>query len=136
MTASPEQVARFRRLHESGCFVMPNPWDAGSARALAEMGFQALATTSSGFAWSTGHADNTVGLDLTLKHLRLIAAAVDVPVNADFQSGYATRPEDVAANVALAVETGVASRCSSSGSRSSASGRRGRRSTRPAAASC
>lgn len=108
MTASPEQVARFRRLHESGCFVMPNPWDAGSARALAEMGFQALATTSSGFAWSTGHADNTVGLDLTLKHLRLIAAAVDVPVNADFQSGYATRPEDVAANVALAVETGVA----------------------------
>jgi 2-methylisocitrate lyase-like PEP mutase family enzyme len=108
MTANPERAAEFRRLHESGCLVMPNPWDAGSARALAGMGFRALATTSSGFAWTNGHADNTIGLDLTLKHLRLIAAAVDVPVNADFQNGYATRPQDVAANVALAVETGVA----------------------------
>lgn len=103
-----ERVAEFRRLHRSGCFVMPNPWDAGSARALAGMGFPALATTSSGFAWTTGHADNTVGLEPTLEHLRLIAAAVDVPVNADFQNGYATRPEDVAATVTRAVRTGVA----------------------------
>ncbi|MCA0295289.1 MAG: isocitrate lyase/phosphoenolpyruvate mutase family protein [Actinobacteria bacterium] len=108
MVTSHERVAEFRRLHESGCFVMPNPWDEGSGRALAGMGFPALATTSSGFAWTTAHADNTIGLDLTLKHLRLIAAAVDVPVNADFQNGFASSPDGVAANVALAVQTGVA----------------------------
>ncbi len=108
MVTSAERVAEFRRLHESDCFVMPNPWDAGSARALAGLGFSALATTSSGFAWTTGHADNTVSLERTLEHLRLVAAAVDVPVNADYQSGYATRAEDVATNVKRAVQTGVA----------------------------
>ena len=93
MVASADKTAEFRRLHASGCFVMPNPWDAGSARALAGMGFKALATTSSGFAWTTGRPDNTVGLDETLAHLRLIAAAVDLPVNADFQNGFAAEPE-------------------------------------------
>jgi 2-methylisocitrate lyase-like PEP mutase family enzyme len=103
-----DRVAEFRRLHDSGCFVMPNPWDAGSARALAAMGFEALATTSSGFAWSTGRPDNSVGLTDTLAHLRVVAAAVDLPVNADFQNGFAAEPEAVAANVGLAVRTGVA----------------------------
>lgn len=108
MTTLAERTAEFRKLHASGCFVIPNPWDRGSARLLASMGFKALATTSSGFAWSTGRADNTVGLEETLAHLRLIAGAVDLPVNADFQNGYATAPEDVAANVGQAVQTGVA----------------------------
>ena len=108
MIASADRIAEFRRLHESGCFVMPNPWDAGSARALALMGFRALASTSAGFAWSSGRPDNTVGLDETLAHLRLITAAVDLPVNADLQNGYAAEPEGVAANVGLAVQTGVA----------------------------
>lgn len=108
MTTSEGRTARFRDLHSSGCFVMPNPWDVGSARALAAMGFSALATTSSGFAWSVGQPDNTLGLEPTLAHLRLIAAAVDLPVNADFQNGYAARPDEVKANVRLAVRTGVA----------------------------
>jgi len=108
MVAGADRVAEFRRLHASGCFVMPNPWDAGSARALAAMGFAALATTSSGFAWTTGRPDNTLGRDETLAHLRLISAAVGLPVNADFQNGFATEPDGVATNVALAVQTGVA----------------------------
>jgi len=108
MNASTDRTAEFRRLHESGCFVMPNPWDVGSARALATMGFKALATTSAGFAWAVGRADNSVGLEQTLDHLRSIAAAVSQPVNADFQDGYATEPEGVAENVGLAVQTGVA----------------------------
>ena len=108
MTATVGRSAEFHRLHASGCFVMPNPWDVGSARALAGMGFKALATTSSGFAWSTGRPDNTVGLAETLAHLSLIAAAVDLPVNADFQNGFAVEPEGVAANVDRAVQTGVA----------------------------
>jgi 2-methylisocitrate lyase-like PEP mutase family enzyme len=95
-------------LHASGCFVMPNPWDVGSARALATMGFKALATTSAGFAWTSGRPDNVVGLDQTLAHLREIAACVDLPVNADFQNGFATEPAEVAENVGLAVQTGVA----------------------------
>lgn len=108
MSDGAGRTAAFRRLHESGCFVMPNPWDAGSARALASLGFPALATTSAGFAWSTGRPDNSVGLDETLVHLRLIVNAVDLPVNADFQDGYALEPEAVATNVGLAVRTGVA----------------------------
>ena len=108
MTTSADRTAEFRRLHASGCFVMPNPWDVGSARVLATMGFPALATTSLGFAWSIGQADNNVGLEETLAHLRAISAAVDLPVNADFQGGFATEPEGVAANVGLAVHTGVA----------------------------
>ena len=102
------RIAEFRRLHESGCFVMPNPWDAGSARALAGMGFTALATTSAGFAWSVGRPDNSIGREETLAHLRVIAGAVDLPVNADFQGGFAADPEGVAASVGLAVQTGVA----------------------------
>jgi methylisocitrate lyase len=113
MDASASRVAEFRRLHESGCFVMPNPWDPGSARALAGMGFPALATTSAGFAWSTGRADNSVGLEETLEHLRLIVDAVNVPVNADFQGGYATEPDGVATNVGRAVKTGIARGCPS-----------------------
>jgi len=103
-----DQIAIFHRLHESGCFVMPNPWDVGSARVLEQMGFPALATTSSGMAWSMGRADNAVALDQALGLLRAIASAVRVPVNADVEGGYAVQPGDVEANVARAVETGVA----------------------------
>lgn len=98
----------FRRLHESGCFVIPNPWDPGSARMLASLGFPALATTSSGFAWSVGRSDNHVPLDDMLAHLAAIAAAVDLPVNADFEGGFAVAPEAVAANVTRAASTGIA----------------------------
>lgn len=108
MNAGRDRIAEFRRLHASGCFVMPNPWDVGSARALAAMGFPALATTSAGFAWSMGQPDNRIGLDQTLAHLRTISAAVELPVNADFQNGFAAEPQDVAANVLLAAQTGVA----------------------------
>jgi 2-methylisocitrate lyase-like PEP mutase family enzyme len=87
---------------------MPNPWDVGSARALEQMGFKALATTSAGFAWTLGRADNGVRLEEMLEHLRLIAGAVTVPVNADFEGGFAVEPEQVAANVTLAAQTGIA----------------------------
>jgi 2-methylisocitrate lyase-like PEP mutase family enzyme len=103
-----ERVAAFHQLHETGCFVMPNPWDAGSARALEQMGFQALATTSAGLAWASGRADDAVTLDLALEHLRVIAEAVSVPVNADFQGAYAVDPQRVAEHVVLATETGIA----------------------------
>jgi len=108
MTDGTIRVGRFRALHASGCFVMPNPWDAGSARLLAGLGFPALATTSAGMAWALGRRDNDVGLDDVLAHLRAIVAAVDVPVNADFEGGFAVAPEGVAANVARAAATGVA----------------------------
>ena len=98
----------FRKLHESGCFVIPNPWDAGSARALAQLGFKALATTSSGFAWSLGRPDNGVTLDEALAHFRAIVDAVDLPINADFEGGFAIEPSGVAANVARAITTGIA----------------------------
>ena len=107
MNGQTERVAAFHRLHKSGCFVMPNPWDAGSARALERLGFPALATTSAGFAWTLGRADNEVTLDQMLEHLRAVVDAVDVPVNADFEGGFAVDPEQVAAHVALAVGTGV-----------------------------
>ena len=103
-----QRIAEFHRLHASGCFVMPNPWDAGSARALEQMGFKALATTSAGFAWTLGRADNNVTLEEALEHLRVVAAAVEVPVNADFEGGYAVDPDGVAANVKRAAETGIA----------------------------
>ena len=103
-----EKRVRFRQLHESGCFVIPNPWDIGSARYLASLGFPALATTSSGFAWSRGHSDNRVTLDEVLHHLEDMAAGVDVPLNADFEGGFAVEPAGVAANVRRAVATGVA----------------------------
>ena len=98
----------FRRLHESGCFVIPNPWDLGSARLLAGLGFRALATTSSGFAWSLGRPDNRVTLDEALAHLRAIAGGVELPVNADFEGGFAVEPAAVGANVMLATGTGIA----------------------------
>ena len=98
----------FRRLHESGCFVMPNPWDPGSARYLRHLGFQALATTSAGFAFSRGLPDGAVPRDSMLGNIADIVAAVDVPVNADFESGYAREPEAVAGNVQLCLETGIA----------------------------
>ncbi len=103
-----DRIATFHRLHAAGCFVMPNPWDAGSARALEQMGFPALATTSAGFAWTQGCPDNGTTLEQSLEHLREIASAVQVPVNADFEGGFAVEPERVAANVALAVATGIA----------------------------
>ena len=108
MDPDGDRVAAFRRLHSSGCFVMPNPWDAGSAKALERMGFEALATTSAGFAWTLGRADNQVTLPQTLEHLRVVVEAVPVPVNADFRGGFAVEPEGVKANVAAAVTTGIA----------------------------
>jgi methylisocitrate lyase len=108
MSTQQERVAEFRRLHESGCFVMPNPWDAGSARVLQRSGFPALATTSAGFAWTMGRADNHITLEQSLAHLQAMAQAVDVPVNADFEGGFAVDPEDVGRNVSQAVATGVA----------------------------
>lgn len=103
-----EKRAAFRALHESGCFILPNPWDAGSARYLQTLGFKALATTSSGFAWSIGHADNTLSRESVLTHLREMAEATDLPVNADFESGFGSSPAEVAESVKLAVDTGVA----------------------------
>ena len=100
--------AKFRALHQSGCFVIPNPWDVGSARLLQHLGFQALASTSSGHAWSKGCADYAVTRDEVLAHLTTLCAAVDLPVNADFEYGFAVQPQDVAANVRLAIETGIA----------------------------
>ena len=98
----------FRQLHESGCFVIPNPWDAGSARYLQSLGFKALATTSSGAAWRHAKADGQMSLDETLVHLREMVAATDLPVNADFEDGFAPDAAGVARNVRLAVQTGVA----------------------------
>ena len=103
-----DKRATFRKLHETGCFVLPNPWDVGSARALQHMGFKAIASTSAGFAWSIGKADNRVTLDDVCDHLTALCHAVDLPVNADFEGGFAHKPEKVAANVARAVTTGVA----------------------------
>jgi 2-methylisocitrate lyase-like PEP mutase family enzyme len=98
----------FQQLHSAGCFVIPNPWDVGSARYLQSLGFKALATTSSGFAWSRGHPDGALPREMVLAHLRDIVAATDVPVNADFESGFAPDAAGVAESVHLAVETGVA----------------------------
>lgn len=108
MTTTDERVQTFRGLHAAGCFVMPNPWDVGSARALEQLGFPALATTSAGFAWTQGRPDNQVALEEVLRHLRVVAGAVGVPVNADFEGGFAVEPEGVAANVRLATATGIA----------------------------
>lgn len=108
MSTQDDRVAAFHRLHESGCFVMPNPWDVGSARALEHLGFPALATTSAGFAWTVGRPDAHVELESVLEHLRSVAAAVSVPVNADFEGGYAVEPEQVGRHVRLAAATGIA----------------------------
>jgi len=103
-----DKRATFRKLHQSGCFVLPNPFDVGSAKALAQMGFKALASTSAGFAWTIGKADNGVTLDEVCSHLTALCAAVDRPVNADFEGGFAHEAAQVGANVARAVKTGVA----------------------------
>jgi 2-methylisocitrate lyase-like PEP mutase family enzyme len=101
-------AAKFRALHESGCFVLPNPWDIGTAIYLERLGFKALATTSAGFAFSRGKPDGGVPRDEMLAHIREIVNATELPVNADFQAGYADEPENVAANVRRCIETGVA----------------------------
>ncbi|WP_432728784.1 isocitrate lyase/PEP mutase family protein [Variovorax sp. W6] len=103
-----QKRADFRALHEQGCFVIPNPWDTGSARFLEGLGFKALATTSSGFAWSQGHADGAMSREHILAHLRELVEASDLPVNADFENGFAADAQGVAESVSLAVEMGVA----------------------------
>ena len=106
--STAEKRATFRKMHESGCFPIPNPFDVGSARALQHLGFKALASTSAGFAWTIAKADNRVTLDEVCDHLTDLCAAVDLPVNADFEGGFAHEPDKVGANVARAVKTGVA----------------------------
>jgi len=108
MTVQDDRVDAFRRLHAGGCFIMPNPWDAGSAVALEQLGFKALATTSAGYAWTLGRADNQLRLGQVLEHLRTVVDAVNLPVNADFEGGFADEPEQVGANVKLAAATGIA----------------------------
>jgi len=103
-----EKRAAFRALHTTGCFMLPNPWDAGSAVYLASLGFQAVATTSSGYAWSKAQADNHVTRDAVLAHLRELVAATDLPVNADFENGFGADAAAVGESVRLAVATGVA----------------------------
>lgn len=106
--STTDKRAAFRRLHEAGCFVIPNPWDPGSARWLQGLGFQALATTSSGFAWSRARPDNGISRDRALAHLAEMVEATDLPINADFENGFADDLEGVARNVRLAVDCGVA----------------------------
>lgn len=108
MSNASDRGRAFRQLHQSGCFVIPNPWDLGSARILARLGFPALATTSSGFAWSMGRRDNHLSLEEALAHFQAIAHGVEVPVNGDFEGGFAVEPARVGANVAAAAATGVA----------------------------
>ena len=109
MTVTTAQKrATFRALHQQGCFVLPNPWDVGSARMLQHLGFAALASTSSGFAWTTGRPDYAVTREDALAHFTAIAAAVDLPINADFEACYAEDPEGVAESATLCIATGVA----------------------------
>ena len=108
MSSAEEKRRAFRALHDKGCFVMPNPFDMGTARYLQGLGFKALATTSSGAAWSYGFPDGGLGRDVMLEHIAEIAAVSDVPVNADFLNGFADEPEDLIPNVALCIGTGVA----------------------------
>jgi 2-methylisocitrate lyase-like PEP mutase family enzyme len=107
MPTTADKRAIFRRLHETGCFVIPNPFDVGSAKALQQLGFRAIASTSAGFAWTIGKADNRVTLEDVLQHLAALCAAVDIPVNADFEAGFAEAPAKVGDNVARAVRSGV-----------------------------
>ncbi|HEY6027570.1 MAG TPA: isocitrate lyase/phosphoenolpyruvate mutase family protein [Pseudolabrys sp.] len=106
--SSADKRQTFRELHASGCFAIPNPWNVGSARYLQGLGFKALATTSSGFAHSLGLSDGEVTRDMVLAHCRELAEAADVPLNADFEGGFADDPAEVADNVRLCVDTGVA----------------------------
>ena len=107
MTAAQKR-ATFRALHKTGCFVLPNPWDVGSAKLLQHLGFAALASSSAGFAWTLGKPDHLVTRDEIISHLAALCAAVDLPVNADFESGFAAEPEGVAESVKLALDAGVA----------------------------
>ena len=107
-TLTQDRYRVFHELHASGCFVIPNPWDLGSARVLEQLGFKALATTSSGFAWSRGRPDNGVSLEDALAHFRTIAGGVSVPVNGDFEGGFAVEPQGVGEHVAAACATGIA----------------------------
>jgi 2-methylisocitrate lyase-like PEP mutase family enzyme len=107
-TTQTSLAAQFRTLHQAGCFVLPNPWDIGTAIYLERLGFKALATTSAGFAFSRGKPDGGVPRDEMLAHIQEIAEATSLPVNADFHGGYADEPEAVAANVRFCVDTGVA----------------------------
>lgn len=108
MPTIADRRRRFRTLHERGCFVIPNPWDVGTTRYLQHLGFEAVATTSAGAAFSAGLPDTAVTRDAMLAHIRTVVDATDLPVNADFEAGYAETPDAVAANVRLCVETGVA----------------------------
>ena len=108
MPSIAEKRREFRRLHETGCFVLPNPWDIGSARYLQGLGFKAIASTSAGFAFTQGLPDGAVTRDMMLAHLRELSEAADIPLNADFEGGYADEPKGVAESVALCVDTGVA----------------------------
>jgi 2-methylisocitrate lyase-like PEP mutase family enzyme len=103
-----EKRADFQQLHRAGIFLLPNPWDVGSARLFATLGFKALASTSTGYAWTAGRPDYALTRDDVLAHLAALSAATDLPVNADFESGFADTPEALAANVGLAIETGIA----------------------------
>jgi methylisocitrate lyase len=107
VTTADKRIA-FHKLHESGCFIIPNPFDPGSARALQHLGFKALASTSAGFAWTIAKADNRVTVDEVCDHLTVLCAAVDIPVNADFEGGFAHEAEKVGINVVRGVKTGVA----------------------------
>jgi methylisocitrate lyase len=103
-----DKRATFRKLHESGCFILPNPVDVGGAKALQHLGFKAIASSSAGFAWTIGKADNRVTVDDVCQHLAALSSSVDIPVNADFEGGFAVEPDKVAENVARGVRTGVA----------------------------
>jgi len=108
MSTLAERRAAFRALHQSGCFAIPNPWDGGSAKRMAAAGFKALASTSAGAAWAMGKADGEMTVEEVLDHLRMLCEATDLPVNADFEAGFADDPEGVARNVARCIDTGVA----------------------------
>jgi 2-methylisocitrate lyase-like PEP mutase family enzyme len=107
MSTVAERRAAFRALHQSGCFVLPNPWDGGTAKRMAAAGFPALASTSAGAAWALGKEDNQLSLEEVLAHLRFLCGVTELPVNADFEAGFADTAEGVAANVARCIETGV-----------------------------
>src|SRR3954471_11802716 len=108
MRSIAERRHSFRDLHEHGCFVLPNPWDIGSAKYLESLGFKAVATTSAGFAFSRGLPDGAVGRDLMLAHIREMVEGTELPVNADFENGYSDDANTAAENVRLCVEAGVA----------------------------
>jgi len=108
MPTTAEKRASFRALHRQGFFILPNAWDGGSTRRLTALGFKAIASTSAGAAWAAGVKDGELGRDAVLEHLRLLVAATDLPINSDFENGFADAPEQVAANVRMAIDTGVA----------------------------